>query len=110
MTTIPKTAKAIFAVFSLRKGLAGQVDGVLMRGTDALVTVSLEYTSKNTWGDFKINAGNGVPPGDYVMQFTFRPTGEAIQLTVHGQVALAAVCAGAAAVRGDGCSAPGGRR
>ena len=79
VTTIPRTAKAFFAIFALRKGLAGQVDGVLMQGTDALVTVSLDYTAENTWGDFKINAENGIPPGDYVMQFTYRPTGEAIQ-------------------------------
>jgi hypothetical protein len=79
VTMIPKTAKAFFAVFALRPGLTGEVDGVLMQGTNALLTVSLQYTAANTWGDFKINAEKGIPPGDYVMQFTYRPTGEAIQ-------------------------------
>ena len=80
--TIPKTAKAFFAVFALRPGLTGPVDGVLIQDTNTITTISLDYTAQNTWGNFKINADpvKGIPPGSYVMQITYRPTGEAVQL------------------------------
>ena len=45
-----------------------------------LVTLSLQYGAKNTWGDFKINAANGIAPGDYTMVVTFVPNGETINL------------------------------
>src|SRR5207344_1065600 len=46
VTTVPKTATAIYAVFALKPGLAGQVNGVLMQGEKVLVTLSLQYGAK----------------------------------------------------------------
>jgi hypothetical protein len=80
VTTIPKESTSIYAVFALKPGLSGQVDGALKQGDKVLVTLSLDYTTKNTWGDFRINSANGITPGTYTMVITFAPTGETVSL------------------------------
>ena len=80
VTTIPKGATSIFAVFALQPGLFGQVDGQLKQGDKILLSVSLEYTKNNTWGHFRLNAPSGMAVGSYVMYITFKPTGETVQL------------------------------
>ena len=80
VTTIPKESTAIYAVFVLKAGLSGQVDGALKQGDKVLVTLSLQYGPKNTWGDFRINAANGIAVGDYTMVITYAPTGESVSV------------------------------
>jgi hypothetical protein len=80
LTTIPKETTALYAVFSLKPGLQGQVNGALRQGDKVLVTLSLQYGPKNTWGDFRINSSNGIAPGNYVMLIEYVPNGETIQL------------------------------
>jgi hypothetical protein len=80
LTTVPKETTALFAVFSLKPGLQGQVNGTLKQGDKVLVTLSLQYGPKNTWGDFRINSSNGIAAGNYVMVITYVPSGETIQL------------------------------
>jgi hypothetical protein len=80
VTTIPKASTAIYAVFALKPGLSGQVNGALKQGDKVLVTLSLQYGPKNTWGDFRINSANGFAAGNYTMVITFVPNGETINL------------------------------
>ena len=80
VSVIPKDSKAIYSVFVLRPGLTGQVNGALRQGDKVLVTLSLQYGPKNTWGDFRINSANGIAPGAYTMVMTFVPTGETVNL------------------------------
>ena len=85
VTTIPKEATTIYAVFAMKKGLTGQVNGVLKQGDKSLVTLSLQYAAKNTWGDFRINSAKGIAVGDYTMVISFVPTGETITLPFNVQ-------------------------
>jgi hypothetical protein len=80
VTTVPSSASSIYAVFSLKPGLSGQVNAALKQGDKVLVTLSLQYGPKNTWGDFRVNSANGITPGDYTMVITFLPSGETINL------------------------------
>jgi hypothetical protein len=80
VTTVPKAATAIYSVFALKPGLSGQVNGALKQGDKVVVTLSLQYGSKNSWGDFRINSANGIAPGSYTMVITFVPNGETINL------------------------------
>jgi hypothetical protein len=80
VSTIPTTSKAFYAVFALKPGLAGQINGALVQSGKVLVTLSLQYGAKNTWGDFKINATNGIAAGDYVMVITYTGNGDTINL------------------------------
>jgi hypothetical protein len=80
LTSVPKETTALYAVFSLKPGLQGQVNGALKQGDKVLVTLSLQYGPKNTWGDFRINSANGIAAGNYVMVITYVPSGETIQL------------------------------
>ena len=56
------------------------MNGALKQGDKVVVTLSLQYGSKNTWGDFRINSANGITPGSYTMVITFVPNGETINL------------------------------
>jgi hypothetical protein len=80
LTTVPKETTALYAVFALKPGLQGQVNGALKQGDKVLVTLSLQYGPKNTWGDFRINSANGIAPGSYVMLIEYVPSGETIQI------------------------------
>lgn len=80
VTSIPKESKVLYAVFALKPGLQGQVNGALKQGDKVLVSLSLHYGPKNTWGDFRINSANGVAPGNYTMVITYVPSGESINL------------------------------
>lgn len=80
LTTIPKESTAIYAVFALKAGLTGQVNGALKQGDKVLVTLSLQYGAKNTWGDFRVNSASGIAAGAYTMVITFVPNGETINL------------------------------
>ena len=80
VTTIPKGATSLFAVFALQPGLFGQVDGQLKQGDKILLTLSVLYQKDNTWGNFRLNAPSGMAVGSYVMHITFRPTGETVEL------------------------------
>jgi hypothetical protein len=80
VTTIPKESTSMYAVFSLKTGLTGQVNGALKQGDRVLVTLSLTYGPKHTWGNFRINSANGITPGNYTMVITYAPSGETINL------------------------------
>ena len=67
-------------MFALKPGLSGQINGALKQGDKVLVTLSLQYGPKNTWGDFRINSANGFAVGNYTMVITFVPNGETINL------------------------------
>ena len=72
---------SIYAVFVLRQGLTGRVEGDLLKGDQVLATLALEYAPNHTWGDFRINSANGFAVGtDYQMRIRFMPTGEEIVL------------------------------
>jgi hypothetical protein len=80
VTVIPKESTSIHAVFTLRQGLTGQVNGTLTQGDKVLVQLSLQYGPSNARGDFRINSASGIPAGVYTMVMTFVPTGETISL------------------------------
>lgn len=78
--TLPKTAKAIYAVWTLQPGSVGRVEGVLAKDGASLLLISLDYGAKTQWGNFKINSASGFAAGNYIMQLKFVPTGEIIQI------------------------------
>ncbi len=80
VTSVPTAATVLYAVFSLKPGLSGQVVGTLKQGDTSFVTLKLDYGPTNSWGDFMITSTSGIAAGDYQMEITFIPTAETITL------------------------------
>ncbi|MBF6606655.1 MAG: hypothetical protein IVW53_13875 [Chloroflexi bacterium] len=76
--SFPTTAPAIFVVFSLRPELTGKVTCTMTANGSALIKpLSIDYGTRNSWGDFKVNPAGEFSAGDYVATVTYTPTGEA---------------------------------
>lgn len=78
-TTIPGTQyQAVYVVFALRSDAVGKVKMEMTLGDQDVLAEPLEidYTSANSWGDFKVTfPSDGIPAGVYKAVMTFEPTG-----------------------------------
>ena len=67
----------IYVVFALKPETVGKVTMVMtMGGVNVADPLTIDYQTKNSWGDFKINfPSSGMPVGDYQATMTYEPTG-----------------------------------
>jgi hypothetical protein len=78
-TTIPGTQyRAVYVVFALKPDSVGKVTMVMtLNDVEVLKNpLTINYGTKNSWGDFKITfPSSGIPTGVYKAVLTFEPTG-----------------------------------
>ena len=72
--------KTIYVVFALKPETVGKVTMVMtLGGVNVADPLTIDYQTKNSWGDFKINfPSSGMPVGDYQATMTYEPTGAAV--------------------------------
>jgi hypothetical protein len=80
VTTVAKWHTTIYVVFALKPETVGKVTMVMtMGGVNVADPLTIDYQTKNSWGDFKIDfPGSGMPVGDYQATMTYEPTGAAV--------------------------------
>jgi hypothetical protein len=81
VTTVAGSShRAIYVVFALKPETVGKVTMVMtMGGVNVADPLTIDYQTKNSWGDFKINfPSSGMPVGDYQATMTYEPSGAAV--------------------------------
>ncbi len=80
--TYPTTAPAIYVVFALSPGLTGKITcAISANGVQLMQPLTIDYGSKNSWGDFKVRSRGRFVKGDYRATLTYVPTGEAASIS-----------------------------
>lgn len=76
-TVVGISHTTIYVVFALKPETVGKVTMVMrMDGAVVADTLTIDYQTKNSWGDFKINfPSSGMPVGEYQATMTYEPTG-----------------------------------
>jgi hypothetical protein len=80
VTTVSASHTAVYVVFALKPETVGKVTMVMTTGgVNVADPLTIDYQTKNSWGDFKINfPSSGMPVGDYQATMTYEPTGAAV--------------------------------
>jgi hypothetical protein len=79
--TFPTSAPAVYVIFSLTSGLTGNVTCTIRaNGVRLIQPLTINYGSKNSWGDFKVRSRGGFVKGDYQATLTYVPTGEVVSI------------------------------
>lgn len=80
--TFPTSAPAVYVVFALTSGLTGNVTcAISANGVRLIQPLTIDYGSKNSWGDFKVRSRGTFVKGDYRATLTYVPTGEVVSIS-----------------------------